>query len=81
MDFGDLMRLFDYWSYQPPVHVAVARYLGYTKPRRIEASDVAKMIRAVTPKSRGRAKPLDRAPLWIQQMAADQKKRKREKRA
>jgi hypothetical protein len=75
MSFSDAIGLFDYWSDYPPVHLLVRNFLGY-KPRaeaKHDAMEIGQAMRAITGR-KGRAKSLDRAPAWIQQMAANSKK-------
>ncbi len=73
------MRLFDYWSDCPPLHLMVANFLGYKKRRRA-APDMMEVQKALgTLPGHRRGKSLDRAPLRIQAMAAAAKKAAEEK--
>jgi hypothetical protein len=78
MPFSDAIGLLDYWSDYPPLHLLVRNFLGYKPKPKHDAMEVGQAMRAITG-GRGRAKSLDRAPLWIQQMAANSKKVKKEK--
>ena len=74
-----IMALFDYWLDFPTLNTIARNYFGYKPKRKPESGDVKQMMRALSPKTGGRAKSLDRAPLYIQKMAADAKKLKKEK--
>lgn len=77
MDFGDVMRLFDYWAEHPPLHLMVANFLGYktTQKRKATNADMQQLLRDVNPAGKSSAIPVDRAPLYIQQMIAEAKQR------
>jgi hypothetical protein len=75
MPFSKAIQLFEYWAYEPPIHVTVARYLGYKKKPKVDALEMGKTMQALAPTSRGKAKSKDRAPLHIQQLIEDSKKK------
>ena len=74
--FCDIVELFDYWMVKPPLHLMVANFLGYKPREKHDAMEIGQAMRAITG-GKGRAKSLDRAPAWIQQMAANSKKAKK----
>lgn len=80
MPFIDAIELFDYWAEYPPLHLLVRNFLGYKPPRKeVDAVEMGQVMRAVSPRSKGRSKSLDNAPLHIQHMAEEARKLKKEK--
>ncbi len=69
------MALFDYWLDFPTMNTMVRNYLGYERRRKPDAFELGSAIRSMSGK--GRAKSISRAPLYIQKMAEEAKKAKK----
>ncbi len=67
MPFCDVMRLFEYWSDCPPVHLMVRGYLGYEKPKPMEPQDTRHALQVLSGK--GSAAKISQASERVKLMA------------
>lgn len=76
MPFSGAVELMGYWNEYPPLHILARGYLGFKSSGREAKADTGGFATLASVSGGGRKMSKDRAPLHIQQLIADSKKKK-----